>query len=129
MRTRANAINRRSILGMFLTATVCLLLCGADVSAQRVEIDGTSATSSNLKLVWNANEPERIDGVYWNPNGLTGAEPNLTNSHATLSPCSDGLLQYFGNSWAPPDPQFGGKVLVGAGTTGTRALGPDSKVF
>src|SRR5262249_38064741 len=36
---------------------------------------------------------------------------------------------YFGNSWAPPDPQVGGKILVGAGTAGARMRGPDSKVI
>ena len=35
---------------------------------------------------------------------------------------------YFGNSWAPPDPQSGGIVLVGSGTDGNRMPGPDSKL-
>lgn len=109
-----------------LSFLAMVLLLPAGLFAQGVAIDATSATSENLKVIWNANDPERIDGVYWNPSGLTGTEPNLTRSDSPSGPCS--LLQYFGNSWAPPDPQAGGKVLVGQGSTGARMRGPDSKV-
>lgn len=108
---------------LFLSAAAAL-----PATAQGVAIDANSATSDNLKVVFNSTDPERIDAIYWNSAGLTGSEPNLTNPNSTADPCSDGLLQYFGNSWAPPDPQNGGKVLVGAGTTGARMRGPDSKV-
>jgi hypothetical protein len=107
---------------------ILVLLLPLATFGQGVVINSTSATSSNLKMVWSASDPERIDAIYWNPNGLTGSEANLTNPDSSDNPCSDGLLQYFGNSWAPPDPQAGGKVLVGAGTTGARMRGPDSKV-
>ena len=116
-----------SILAAIIAAIV--LAFPVDTAAQGVAIDGTSATSQNLRVVWTAGDPEKIVGVYWNPNGLTGSEPNLTFSHSTADPCADGLLQYFGNSWAPPDPQSGGKVLVGAGSNGVRMKGPDSKVI
>lgn len=127
MRIRRNTRIRPWAVVSILPVVVLWLL-PAGLAAQGVTITSTSATSGNLKVVWRAGDPERIDAIYWNPDGLMGAEPNLTNPHSTGNPCTDGLLQYFGNSWAPPDPQAGGKVLVGAGSSGTRMRGPDSKV-
>lgn len=124
---------KRNTIKNKLFWTLMLAVAGATLPAismaQGVTIDETSATSQNLKVVFNVTDPERIDAIYWNPAGLTGSESNLTRS-ATFSgdPCVNGLLEYFGNSWAPPDPNLGGKVLVGAGTTGARMKGPDSKV-
>ncbi|MGA2738679.1 MAG: hypothetical protein ABSG65_14680 [Bryobacteraceae bacterium] len=45
---------------------------------------------------------------------------NLTNTYE-MDTCGHagpdgGNVQYFGNAWAPPDPQSGGLVLVGGGT-------------
>lgn len=98
--------------------------------AQGVAITPATASSDNLFVQWNTGDPERIDAIKWNSAGLTGGEPNLTATGTTGSPpCHAGDVEYFGNSWSPPDPQFGGKVLVGAGTTGTREPGPDNKVL
>jgi hypothetical protein len=91
-------------------------------------ITPTTASNDNLFVQWSASDPEQIDIIKWNPTGLTGSEPNLTNAFAPGG-CNNGDVEYFGNSWAPPDPQFGGKVLVGAGTSGTREAGPDDKVI
>src|SRR5438128_58569 len=86
-----------------------------------------TASNDNLFVQWSTSDPEQIDIIKWNPTGLTGSEPNLTNTFVTGG-CNNGDVEYFGNSWAPPDPQVGGKVLVGAGTAGTRVPGPDDKV-
>ncbi|MFA5938631.1 MAG: hypothetical protein WC809_04675 [Sinimarinibacterium sp.] len=87
-----------------------------------------AVSNVNLRVVWNVDDPERIDLIQWNPSGLTGSEPNLTNAGSTgTPPCHGGDLEYFGNSWAPPDPPSG-KVLIGAGTTGIRERGPDNKI-
>jgi hypothetical protein len=81
-----------------------------------------------LFVQWSASDPEQIDIIKWNPTGLTGSEPNLTKTFVPGG-CNSGDVENFGNSWAPPDPQVGGKVLLGAGTTGTRVAGPDHKVI
>jgi hypothetical protein len=96
--------------------------------AQGVDITANTATSGNLFVQWNSSDPERVDVIKWNPAGLSGSEPNLTNSGTSgAGPCYNGDVEYFGNSWAPPDPP-NGKVFVGAGTGGVRVPGPDSKV-
>ncbi len=98
------------------------------VVGQPVEITSNTAASRNLYVEWSANDPERIEVIKWNSAGLSGGEANLTRTGTVGSPpCFNGNVEYFGNSWAPPDPPAG-RVLVGAGTTGTREPGPDSKV-
>ena len=90
----------RVLFVMIMAAAMSL-----NAAAQGVAIDATSATSQNLKVVFDATDPERINAVYWNPTGLTGSEPNLTASGTYGSdPCASGGVEYFGNSWAPPDP-------------------------
>ena len=110
-------------------AAVCLV--AATAAFAQVEITPTSMTSPNLYIEWNANDPERIEVIKWNREGLNGTEPNLTTVgefDQAPPPCFAGIVEYFGNSLAPPDPNVGGKVFVGAGTTGVRMRGPDSKV-
>ena len=119
------------LVGVALLATCSAIIDSTpSVTAHGVTITSTTAASPNLFVQWSADEPERIEVIQWNPAGLTGSEPNLTNSGTVGGappPCHDGLVEYFGNSWAPPDPPAG-EVLVGAGTTRTRTPGPDSKV-
>ena len=94
-------------------------------------ITSTSASNDNLFVQWSTSDPEQIDIIKWNPTGLTGNEPNLTNAGTNPfvpGDCNGSVVEYFGNSYAPPDPQDGGRVLVGAGTTGTRVAGPDHRV-
>ena len=124
MRTRAT--------GWILEFTALTLwgfiIAASQVSAQGVSITSTTATSQNLFVQWSATDPERIDVIKWNPEGLNGTEVNLTNSGVSgTAPCHNGDVEYFGNSWAPPDPPTG-KVFVGSGTEGIRVKGPDSKV-
>lgn len=97
---------------------------------QKVEISSDNAVSRNLFVQWNAGDPERVDVIKWNSGGLNGTEANLTRSavFGTNAPCYNGDVEYFGNSWAPPDPPSG-KVLVGAGTIGVRTPGPDNKLL
>lgn len=97
-------------------------------TAQTITFTDVSVASDNLKVEWSANDPERVETIKWNPQGLNGTEQNLTRTGVLgTGPCYDGLVEYFGNSWAPPDPHVGGIVLVGAGTNGVRTKGPDSK--
>lgn len=111
---------------ILFTAFISIL---SPVFGQRAAITSNTATSRNLFVQWNGGDPERIDVIKWNSAGLNGTEPNLTNSGTSGSaPCFNGDMEYFGNSWAPPDPPSG-KVLVGAGTVGVRVPGPDNKVI
>lgn len=129
MQTR---INLKLWLSRVAALIICVAACAALSAAfgQKVEITPDTAVSRNLFVQWNADDPERIDVIKWNSAGLNGTETNLTRSAAlgTNAPCYNGDVEYFGNSWAPPDPP-NGKVLVGAGTVGTRSPGPDSKVL
>jgi hypothetical protein len=86
-------------------------------STQAVTIDPAhrTVTSARFFAVWSAREPadpEELDVLQW------AGQPSVTS---TWRPdvCSNGDVEYFGNSWAPPDPQTGGPVLVGGGSTGT----------
>ncbi len=96
---------------------------GALSSSDSMTIDDTNrtVTTSNIFVDWsnlNINDPEEINILKWNSTGLTTNDPNLTMRYPSSVGCNGGDVEYFGNSWAPPDPQSGGKVLVGAGTKG-----------
>ena len=67
--------------------------------------------TSNFSVTWSVGvDTEAITPLDW----LGG--PNLTGTLGLGTCGSGGDVQYFGNSWAPPDPQSGGLVLVGGGT-------------
>ncbi len=71
-------------------------------------------TTSSFSVAWStSNDTEAITSFIWN-GGL-----NLTNDQGigTCYPQFPGSVEYFGNSYAPPDPWAGGLVLVGGGTT------------
>jgi len=59
-----------------------------------------------------ANNPDALEVLRW------AGGPDLT-AIFSIEDCSSGLAGHFGNSWAPPDPQGGGQVLVGAGSVGS----------
>ena len=98
---------------LILAVIAASVTAAITVNAGTIDPGARDATTSRLFVDWNAGaDPEQIDAVRW----MGGS--NLT---ATLAPgdCFGGDVEYFGNSWAPPDPQSGGLVLVGAGSTGT----------
>jgi hypothetical protein len=59
------------------------------------------------------NDPEELDTISWLGSG------NYTSAVAPSDLCSSGEDQYFGNSWTETDPENGGSVLVGSGSTGS----------
>jgi len=76
--------------------------------------------SSNFHITWSKadhSNPERIDVLRWK------GGPNLTRSAPGGHSCSGGDVEYFGNSWAGPNPDSG--VLVGSGTQGRWTAGAD----
>jgi hypothetical protein len=73
-----------------------------------------TVTTSNFAVTWNTGaDTEAITALNW----MAGS--NLTTTYG-LDTCGNlgdgGNVPYFGNAWAPPDPQSGGLVLVGSGT-------------
>jgi hypothetical protein len=117
-----------------MLAWVLAVVAAVSPASGDVVIDPTTTdvTTENLFLAWSTSvptNPEEVGILRWSrtpsAGGPTGA--NLTaTSDLGLGPC-DGLLEHFGNSWAPPDPQAGGTVLVGEGSTGTWSAGPGHK--
>ena len=77
-----------------------------------------TVTSPTFFVDWDTTslgDPEQIDAINW----MGG--PNLTY----VWPGGGGDVEYFGNSWAPPEIAV---VLVGAGSTGAWAPGPNDSV-
>ena len=109
-----------------------LVVAGPSRAGVVLDSANTDVTTENLFLDWSPTvptNPEEVGVVMWSripstagPGGASVTETTDLN----LGPC-DGLLEYFGNAWAPPDPQLGGTVLVGEGSTGTWAAGPGPK--
>ena len=93
---------------------LCILIAvgAAHVASAKVSINGRTVTTSSFRIVWSSGaDVEAISELHW----MGG--PNLTEAFA-IGSCNNGDVEYFGNSWAPPDPMAGGAVLVGGGTTG-----------
>ena len=98
------------------TAPIALAQATGKIPVPDVSIDAASrtVTTSNFFVIWNTGaDTEAITGLSW----MGGS--NLTTTYE-LDTCGNlgdgGNVPYFGNSWAPPDPQSGGLVLVGSGT-------------
>lgn len=93
---------------------LCLATCGLAVSlVAQVTVTPRTVTTNQFNITWSADpDAEAITSIEWS--GLPGE--NLTQSFAVGS-CNGGDVEFFGNSWGPPDPQTGGFVLVGSGTT------------
>ncbi len=78
--------------------------------------------TDRFTITWSSDaNTEAITSLEWA--GLQNQ--NLTNSFfpALCIGAENVQDEYFGNSWAPPDPQSGGFVLVGGGTTEQSWLG------
>jgi hypothetical protein len=93
----------------------------AGLASAQTTIDSTTrtVTTSNFQVVWNTGtDTEAITTLNWKGgSNLTG-----TLGLDTCGGSLPGSVPYFGNSYAPPDPQVGGLALVGGGTitpTGT----------
>jgi len=84
--------------------------------SSQVVIDPTNriVTTDSFSVTWSTtNDTEAITSFIWNGGS------NLTSDQGigTCFPPFPGSVEYFGNSYAPPDPWAGGLVLVGGGTT------------
>ena len=114
-----NGLQHRHVLwGPVMAA--CLLsgllpVTGVSQSGQVViNSNSRTVTTSNFVVAWNTgNDTEAITSFIW------GGGQNLTSTEyvGTCDPNYPGAVEYFGNSYAPPDPESGGLVLVGGGTT------------
>jgi len=97
-------------------AILSLCISSIKTSFGTIIIDTTTRTveSTQLKIIWDLDNPEMIKEVYFKPFSST---VNLTDFGAICPPPCD--TEFTGNSHAPPDPQSGGIVLVGRGQVGT----------
>jgi len=68
--------------------------------------------TSSFSVRWSAQMGEQIESLKWS--GLPGQE--MARGAAFSSPLMQCASQLWGDSWAAPDPQTGGKVLVGYAT-------------
>ncbi len=103
-----------SISVLFLAVLTLLTVFSGSALAQTINPTTRTVTTTNFSVVWNTgNDTEAITTINW-----MGGQ-NLTNNQGigTCWPEAPGSVEYFGNSYAPPDPWAGGLVLVGGGTT------------
>jgi hypothetical protein len=102
-----------SALASFFAVLVALTVFAASAAAQ-INSNNRTVTTSSFVVTWNTGtDTEAITSITW----MGGS--NLTNNQGidTCWPDAPGSVEYFGNSYAPPDPWAGGLVLVGGGTT------------
>jgi hypothetical protein len=100
--------------GIKFAAFLWLAILGFDLSLDaQVTVVPWTVTTSQFTVTW-AGDPdaEAITSIEWT--GLAGQ--NLTAASA-VGACNAGDVEFFGNSFGPPDPESGGFVLVGGGTT------------
>ncbi len=110
--------NRRVLWGSARAACLFsgLILVASASDSGLIVINPTNrtVTTSNFFVAWNTGKDvEAITTLKW-----AGGQ-NMTGSGAldTCGPEFPGAVEYMGNSYAPPDPESGGLVLVGGGTT------------
>ncbi len=99
---------------LFLAVLTLLTVFAGAVLAQTINPTTRTVTTTNFSVTWStSNDTEAITNINW-----MGGQ-NLTNNQGigTCWPEAPGSVEYFGNSYAPPDPWAGGLVLVGGGTT------------
>jgi hypothetical protein len=99
---------------VLLPAVLLLTVLAGPAIAQTINSTTRTVTTTNFSVTWStSNDTEAITSISW-----MGGE-NLTNTQGigTCFPAAPGSVEYFGNSYAPPDPWAGGLVLVGGGTT------------
>lgn len=82
-----------------------------------ITVDSTARTVQSARFFLDfsnavAENPEDLDVLRW------AGGPNLVESFA-IDACSSNVVEHFGTSWAPPDPNLGGRVLVGSGSSGS----------
>ncbi len=99
---------------LFLAVLTLLTVFAGAAMAQTINPTTRTVTTTNFSVTWStSNDTEAITTINW-----MGGQ-NLTNTQGigTCFPSFPGSVEYFGNSYAPPDPWAGGLVLVGGGTT------------
>jgi outer membrane protein assembly factor BamB len=94
----------------FSSIAVFTLLAALCTSFAAVIITGRTVNTTMFNIVWDSGrDVEAITSLQWK------GGPNLVGAFA-IDTCAKGDVEYFGNAWAPPDPQAGGVVLVGGPT-------------
>jgi hypothetical protein len=99
---------------VLILALLAFLTALASSGRAQINSNNRTVTTSDFVVTWNTGtDTEAITSLTW----MAGS--NLTNTQGlgTCFPSFPGSVEYFGNSYAPPDPWAGGLVLVGGGTT------------
>ena len=102
------------LLVSFILLMTKVVVIASDSRLVTIDPNNKTVTTSNFSVAWSTtNDVEAIISIEWR-----GGQ-NLTGTEAigTCDPGAPGSVEYFGNSYAPPDPYRGGRVLVGGGTT------------
>ncbi|MGB7862696.1 MAG: Ig-like domain-containing protein [Candidatus Sulfotelmatobacter sp.] len=97
-----------------IAAVLAVLTALASTARAQINPTNRTVTTSSFVVAWSTSvDTEAITSITW-----SGGQ-NLTNNQGidTCWPEAPGSVEYFGNSYAPPDPWAGGLVLVGGGTT------------
>jgi Big-like domain-containing protein len=113
-RTPSKKVRVLSAPVLLLAALTLLTVFAGAAIAQTIDPTTRTVTTTNFSVTWNTGtDTEAITTINW-----MGGQ-NLTNNQGidTCWPDAPGSVEYFGNSYAPPDPWAGGLVLVGGGTT------------
>jgi hypothetical protein len=113
-RTRVIKICTLSTSVLLPAVLTLLTVFAGPAIAQTINSTTRTVTTTNFSVTWStSSDTEAITNINW----LGGQ--NLTNNQGigTCFPAAPGSVEYFGNSYAPPDPWAGGLVLVGGGTT------------
>ncbi|HTQ03057.1 MAG TPA: hypothetical protein VMI54_04345 [Polyangiaceae bacterium] len=106
------------------TGNVDLTFDVTDTSCRPITVDPAARTVRSARFFLDfsnavANDPEDLDVIEW------AGSANLAQSFASDA-CTSNVVEYFGNAWAPPDPNSGGLVLAGSGSSGTWTEDGDS---
>jgi hypothetical protein len=109
------------------TGTVNFNIAVTEAGCTPIAVDATARTVQSARFFLDFSNgvpgnPEELNVLRW-----AGGE-NLVESFAS-DVCTANVVEFFGNSWAPPDPNMGGLVLVGSGSTGSWVQDGDSIVI
>jgi hypothetical protein len=102
-------------------AVLAVVLVGEAYGQVQCDAKTRTCTTPNLSLTWDPYDAEAIDSVTFTSCPSTPSTTNLTQifPSSLSSDCNAADVEFFGNSYAPPDPEVGGVVLVGPGTSAT----------
>jgi hypothetical protein len=106
---------KHRLVGFPVLTTLLVTLGGVGATwAATIDPTNRTVTTTNFFVGWSTtNDTEAIITIEW----MGGQNLTSTEAIGTCDPGAPGAVEYFGNSYAPPDPEVGGLTLVAGGTT------------